>query len=141
MFETILLYGSAAAVIHFLVVGLLYMNPLVDRLYRRETGKNPALRVWNNKKHYMILMFSGSLVECWLLAMGYLLLRGAFAKPASWEVAAACALLLGLIRIYPRAFDKWIQTTYPSRLIAVEAVNGLLGSAVVILSMRLLMGA
>lgn len=135
-----LIYGTGAGIIHFLLVGLLYMNPFVGKMYTAEEGKNGALRVWENKKHYMILMFSGSMIESWLLCLGYQLLRGAFPKPASWATALACALILGLIRVYPRAFDKWIQTNYPHKLILVEAINGMIGSMILILAMRLLLG-
>jgi hypothetical protein len=115
------------------------MNPVVDRMYREESGRNPALRNWPDKKKYMALMFGGSLLESWLLCFGYLLLRGAFARPDAWETALLCALVLGLVRVYPRSFDKWIQTTYPRRLIAVESLNGMIGSAITILAMRLLL--
>jgi len=138
MLVDVLLYGSGAAVIHFLLIGILYSNPLVSRMYLAEENKNRALRVWKNKKHYMLLMFTGSLIEAWLLSLGYLLLRSAFPRSGSLITAVVCSLVLGFIRIYPRAFDKWIQTTYPVRLIVVESVNGMIGSFVIILSMRLL---
>ena len=134
-----LIFGTGAGIIHFLLVGLLYMNPFAAKMYSAEEGKNGALRVWDNKKHYMILMFSGTMIESWLLCLGYQLLSGAFPRPASWATAIACAVILGLIRVYPRAFDKWIQTTYPHKLIFLEAVNGMIGSMIIVLGMRLLL--
>lgn len=139
MITDILIFGSGAALIHFLLVGLLYMNPLVSRMYLAAEKTNPAIRIWPDKKHYMLLMFFGSLIETWILSLGYLILRDAFIRPSAWETAVICAVILAMIRVYPRAFDKWIQTRYPLRLIAVEAVNGFLGSVFIILGMRLLL--
>jgi hypothetical protein len=40
-------------------------------------------------------------------------------------------LILIAVKIFPRFFDMWIQTTYPNRLLAVEFVNGTIGSFVI----------
>jgi len=36
--------------------------------------------------------------------------------------------LLAAIRVYPRFWNMWIQTTYPARLLVVELVNGSIGT-------------
>jgi len=40
-------------------------------------------------------------------------------------------LILIAVKIFPRFFDMRIQTTYPNRLLAVEFVNGTIGSFVI----------
>src|SRR5690348_12712443 len=49
MFADLLLWGSLAGVVHFLVIGILYGNPVIDRLYRDETERSPAVKRWASK--------------------------------------------------------------------------------------------
>ena len=39
-------------------------------------------------------------------------------------------LVLIAIKIWPRFFDMWIQTTYPNRKLVIELINGSIGSFV-----------
>ena len=52
------------------------------------------------------------------------------------------ALLLGFlfagIRIYPRSWNMWIQSSYPNRLIWIESVNGVLSTLAIITALELL---
>ena len=41
------------------------------------------------------------------------------------------AFILIALKIFPRFFDMWIQSTYPNKLLAVEFVNGTIGSFVI----------
>ena len=42
------------------------------------------------------------------------------------------------LRVYPRFWTMWVQSTYPRRLLAVEVVNGVLGTLVVVLTLHVL---
>lgn len=137
MWMDILLWGLVAGLTHFVVVGLLYMNPVVARLYREAEGA-PALRVWQNQREYLIKMFAGTQVEVFILTGAYLYLRNLFPDPTSFRVALILGGVLAAVRVYPRFWNMWIQTTYPRSLLFVELVNGTLGTFVIVFSLWLL---
>jgi hypothetical protein len=128
-----------AGVVHFNLLGALYGNPWVDRMNAGAAKQSPAVRQWPSKPRYMLTQFVGTQVEIFLLALGFFWLRPLVGMPG-----VAGALLLGLlfaaIRVYPRFWNMWIQTTYPSRLMTVELVNGTLGTLAVAVTLQLLGG-
>ncbi len=137
MWIPILLWGLVAGLLHFVVVGMLYMNPGVARLYREAEG-SPALRVWRNQREYLMNMFAGTQIEIYLLTGACLYLRRLFPDPARFSVALILGGILAAVRVYPRFWNMWIQTTYPRKLLFVEGINGILGTLVVVLSLWLL---
>lgn len=48
------------------------------------------------------------------------------------------ALLLAAVRVYPRFWNMWIQSTYPRHLLAIEVVNGTLSTFLVVGGLALL---
>lgn len=42
------------------------------------------------------------------------------------------------MRVYPRLWNKWIQSTYPGRLLAIEFVNGIASTFCITLALELL---
>ncbi|MCB9653086.1 MAG: hypothetical protein H6729_02995 [Deltaproteobacteria bacterium] len=132
-----LLWGTVAGVIHFVVVGALYGNPFVDRLYRRATESEPGVRRWASRRRYMLAMFAGTQVEVYFLALAYFWLRPAVAD-ASLAGTLSLGTLLAAVRVYPRFWNMWIQSTYPRRLLAVEVVNGTVGTVVIVLVLHFL---
>lgn len=137
MIFDILIWGFAIGIIHFFIVGLLYLNPLVARQY--EKGKNSsAVKIWNNQKEYLIKMFLGTQVEIYILTTVYLYLRQMFASPHSFHTALILAFLSALVRVYPRFWNMWIQSTYPKNLLFIEFINGVIGTFVIILGIWLL---
>ena len=137
MLIDILVWGLVVGVIHFVVVGILYMNPVIARLYREAKG-SPALRVWENQKEYLIKMFAGTQIEIFIFTGAYLYLRHLFSEPMSFRVALIIACILSVTRVYPRFWNMWIQTTYPVNLLIVESINGTIGTFVVVLSLWVL---
>lgn len=134
---TILLWGLVIGIIHFLILSLLYLNPLVARAYAQAQEK-PVMRQWDSQGKYVATMFLGTQVEIWALTTGYLTLRTLFPQPHTWETALLLGALFTVIRVYPRFFNMWMQTSYPRTLLAVEAVNGTIGTFVVVLGLKLL---
>jgi len=57
-------------VIHFVVVGALYMNPFVDRIYKRFSD-HPGVRKWPSITRYVATMFIGTQVEVYILAAAF----------------------------------------------------------------------
>ncbi len=137
MIVDILLWGLVIGVIHFAIVGALYQNPWVARLYRDAEG-DPGVRKWESKKAYIAWMFAGTQVEVFILAGAYLYLRQLFAAAEGLDTALILAGILAGVRVYPRFWNMWIQSSYPNRLLAVEAVNGTVGTFVIVLGLKLL---
>ena len=137
MLADILKWGFVAGIVHFFVVGLLYMNPFVARIYGEAQG-HPAIRVWENQKEYLVKMFAGTQIEIFILTGAYLYFRRLFPDPTGLGVALIISCILSAIRVYPRFWNMWIQSTYPVKLLIVEVVNGIIGTFVVILSLWLL---
>lgn len=139
MFVSTLLWGAVVGVIHFVLVGVLYGNPFVDRFYREAAGKEPGVKVHPSKPKYFVQMFLGTQVEIFILALAFFWLR-----PLVSIEGLLGSTLLGLlfagIRVYPRFFNMWIQSTYPNRLLVIELVNGVLGTLIVVTTLQLIAG-
>jgi len=60
MIFDVLLWGLAIGIVHFVVVGTLYANPLVARQYEK-AKKSSGVKIWENQKEYLInLTFAGN---------------------------------------------------------------------------------
>lgn len=137
MILNILVWGLVVGLIHFIVVGGLYQNPVVAKIYKTlET--HPGMKQWPSAKGYLGRMFLGTQVEIIIFAAAYVYLRQFFPNPDSWMTVITLSVIFAAIRIYPRSFAMWIQSSYPSKLIAIETVNGTLGTCVIMLSLKLL---
>jgi hypothetical protein len=132
---TVLLWGAAAGTVHFVFIALAYANPIVDRISAKAEAESPAVRQWASKPTYFVTQFLGTQIEVYILTIGFLWLR-----PVVEFHGYVGALLLGAlfaaIRVYPRFWNMWVQTTYPRRLLAVEVVNGTLGTLVIALFLQ-----
>lgn len=137
MIVDILLWGLVIGVIHFVVVGALYQNPFVAKFYKAATGE-PGFKAWPDQKKYLVSMFLGTQVEVFILTGAYLYLRQLFANPDSMGTALLLSAFLAAIRVYPRFWNMWIQSTYPNKLLAVEFVNGIIGTFVIVVGLKLL---
>ena len=132
---SVLLWGTVIGVVHFVVVGLLYQNPYVARLYKKH-GEDPGVRKWVSTARYMILMFVGTQIEVYLISASYLYLTSLLGKTLTYS--CILGLIVAAIRVYPRFWNMWIQSSYPRRLLAVEVVNGTIGSFVIVLGLHVL---
>jgi hypothetical protein len=137
MFTSILSYGLLAGVAHFILIGALYGNPVVDRIYAAAAATSPAVRRWHSKPRYLATQFLGTQVEVFAITAAFWWLR-----PAVSTAGMSGALMLGLViaalRVYPRFWNMWIQTTYPRRLLAIEIVNGTIGTLAIALLLQAL---
>ena len=136
-FTNVLTFGSLVGVIHFIVVGALYGNPLVDRLYKEAQAHHPAVRRWPSMPRYLATQFVGTQVEVFLLCAAFLWLRP-MVGPTGVSTTLLLGALLGAVRVYPRFWNMWIQSTYPRKLLAIELVNGTLGTFAIVGSLAAL---
>ena len=131
MLVSALLWGLVAGVVHTVVTGALYGNPLVDRVYQRAMMEEPGVKDWPSRPRYLLTQIAGTQVEIWILAIGFLWLRPLLGVQGL-AGTALLALLFSGIRVYPRFWNMWIQSTYPDRMLAIEAFAGVVGTFVVV---------
>lgn len=107
----------------FVVGGLLYMNPLVAKVYRRYE-KHPSMKTWDTQRRYLLGVFCiAGLIPIFFIAVSY-----EYLKPVDWVLFG---FLLCGIRIVPRCCDIWMQTSYPDKILFIELINGLILSFVI----------
>lgn len=131
MVTTALVWGAVAGVLHFALVGALYGNPVIDRLYASAAEESPSLKRWASKPAYLLTQFLGTQVEVFILAIAFVWLRP-LVDTQGYGGAILLGSLFAAIRVYPRFWNMWIQTTYPNRLLAVEFVNGVIGTLAIV---------
>jgi hypothetical protein len=137
---TVIVWGFAAGLVHFVVIGVLYGNPLTDRLSAGLEASSPAVKQWASKPRYFVTQFFGTQVEVYLFTMAFVWLRPRIDVPG-FAGAMMLGALLAAVRVYPRFWNMWIQTTYPNRLLAIEVVNGTLGSLAVFAFLQAVLGS
>jgi len=127
----ILIWGAVVGVIHVVVTGGLYGNPVVDGIYSRAMKEEAGVKDWPSKARYLITQILGTQVEIYILAFSY-----AWLRPLLDVDGLNGALLLGVafcgIRVYPRSWNMWIQSTYPNRLIGIETLVGVISTFTVV---------
>jgi len=127
----ILLVGFIISVIWFVVGGVLYMNPIVAKIYKGFED-HPSMKKWSSQKKYMINMYLlGILIPSLITTFVYLAL-----SPIS---TLFFGLMLAGVRIVPRFFDMYMQSSYPNKLLYVEIVNGTILSFLVAVALSWLL--
>jgi len=119
----ILTAGLLASIVWFILGSVLYVNPWIAKIYKKHEG-SPGLKTWKNQKQYIITMyFIGALIPCLIFAAFYAFIDHAFTGTLLTKTIYVGLILTG-IRVIPRFFDMWIQSTYPDTLLTIEIVNG-----------------
>jgi len=132
-----LLAGFIASIVWFIVGGIVYMNPIVAGIYKKFKS-SPGLKNWKNTKSYLINTYVfAALIQCLIFSLVYL-----FIKPVLPGTLEMNTLFFGLVlvgvKIIPRLFDMWMQSTYPNKLLGMELINGIIGSFVIALVLVLM---
>ena len=132
--------GFIASLIWFFVGGLLYMNPIVANIYKAAES-SPGVKKWDSIPKYLGFMFLIMLIPNMLWALVFTMIKPIL-SPVALNAGVVFALMLVVIKIIPRFFDMWIQSTYPDRLLVIELINGTIGCFVIALTFAcLLQGA
>lgn len=127
MLYNVLVWGLVAGIGHFVFIGLLYGNPFVAKQYDEAMKTQPSVRNWPSPGKYRLIQFLGTQVEVFILALSYFLFRPAM-NDSGWSSVMVLGAVLALVRVYPRFWNMWIQTTYPRNLLLIEIINGTLGT-------------
>jgi hypothetical protein len=75
MIITILLWGAVAGLVHFVLIGILYGNPITERISAKAEAESPAVRKWPSKVKYFVTQFFGTRVEVYILTFAFVWLR------------------------------------------------------------------
>ncbi len=134
----ILIWGAVVGVIHVMVTGALYGNPVVDGIYARAMKEEPGVKDWPSKPRYLVTQILGTQVEVYILAAVF-----AWLHPRLGLEAMTATLLLGVafsgIRVYPRSWNMWIQSTYPNRMIGIETFAGVVSTFTIVVGLHYLL--
>jgi hypothetical protein len=133
-----ILGGIAASVVWFVIGAVVYMNPYVGKIYKKYE-EAPSVKNRKNIKTFIGNTFVFSiLIQCLLFAFIYL-----FMKPILPGTLILNMFYFGIIlvavKIIPRFFDMWVQSSYPTPLLTIEIINGTIGSFVIALVFSLLL--
>lgn len=127
MVGMILGYGALVGLIHFAVTGALYGNPVIGGMYAAAMGSEPGVKRWRSQARYLLTQFLGTQVEVYIVAVAFVLFRAAVPLKG-YAGATVLGFAFAALRVYPRFWNMWIQSTYPNRLLLVELVNGVLST-------------
>jgi hypothetical protein len=130
-------YGLVIGVIHYILIGILYMNPLVDGMYKKAQEANPSVRIRTSASNYLTKQFIGTQVEIWIITASYFYLRQ-YLPFTALEAGLILGLIFGGIRIYERFWNTYIQTNYPAPLLVIEFINGMIGTFIITIGLSLM---
>jgi hypothetical protein len=124
--------GVAATVVWFIVGAVVYMNPVVARIYKNYEA-DPSVKNRKDVKSFIINTFVFSvLIQCFIFAFVYLYIKPILPGTLLLNTIYFGGILVAL-KIIPRFFDMWVQSKYPMTLLNIELINGTIGSFVIAL--------
>ncbi len=130
MFLDAVLWSIPAGIIHFIILGALYGNPFIDRIFAEAQKNEPGVRPWDSKPKYLITQYLGTQVEVFIIVFAYIYLRD-LVPAQGMQQAMMLGGLFACLRIYPRFWNMWIQSTYPVKLLRIEVINGVIGTLII----------
>ncbi len=130
MFIDAVLWSIPAGLVHFIILGALYGNPFIDKIFAEAQNKEPGVRRWESKPKYLITQFLGTQVEVIIIVFAYIYLRD-LVPAQGMQKAMILGGLFSCLRIYPRFWNMWIQSTYPMKLLGIEVINGIIGTLII----------
>ncbi len=125
-----LIGGFAATIVWFFVGAILYMNPYVGKIYKKYED-DPSVKNRKDVKSFIINTFVFSvLIQCFIFAFAYLYIKPVLPGTLILNVIYF-GIILVAVKIIPRLFDMYVQSKYPTKLLAIEVINGAIGSFVI----------
>ena len=137
MIVQVIWIGALVGLVHFVILGMLYGNPVVGKMYQQAQATEPSVKKWPKQGKYLLTQFLGTQGEVFIITFGFIWLKPLLGME-NLTGAICLGLLFSAIRIYPRFWNMWIQSNYPNKLLAVEFVNGFIGTIVMALTLNFL---
>lgn len=126
---TFLLAVLAATVIWFVLAGILFFNPVTDKVYRSEE-KHAAVRTLPQSPKTIGMILIAIIIQTVLWAYVYTLVAAAL--PGDKLIKGLMfGLILVLTKIIPREADRILLTTYPKKRMTIEFIIGIICSLAV----------
>ena len=122
--------GLAATIIWFMIGAVVYMNPFVAKIYKKyET--DPSVKNRKDVKTFILNTFVFSvLIQCIIFAFVYLYIESILPGTVLLNTLYF-GIILVAVKIIPRLFDMYVQSKYPTTLLSIELINGVIGSFVI----------
>lgn len=122
--------GFVASLAWIIIAVVLYMNPYVANIYHYQMS-SPALKKWKNIPSFLMFQYIGMLLQSVLWAFVYY-----FVKPVLPPGIIMKIFLFGFIifavKIIPKLYELWEQSTYPDDLLVIEFINNTIGSFAIV---------
>jgi len=124
-----ILGGIIATVIWFFVGALVYMNPIIDKIYKKFNNDSNVKHRGETKTFLAKTFVFSILIQAMLFAFIYAFIQSLL--PGTLFLNGIYyALILVALKIIPRYLDMWMQSNYPIALLNIEFINGTIGSFV-----------
>ncbi len=133
----ILLWGLVTGAIHFVIMGVLYGNPFIDKIYQKAQKDSPGVKKWESRAKYLLTQFLGTQVEIFIMTAGFYWIKTLVNVNCMCTVMQIGLIFAG-IRVYPRFWNMWIQSTYPNSMLLIEGIFGTISTFIVVISLYLL---
>jgi len=106
------------------------MNPFVAKIYKKyET--DPSVKNRKDVKTFILNTFVFSvLIQCIIFAFVYLYIESILPGTVLLNTLYF-GIILVAVKIIPRLFDMYVQSKYPTTLLSIELINGVIGSFVI----------
>ncbi|MFH1050111.1 MAG: hypothetical protein V1779_04165 [bacterium] len=130
-------YGFAIGVVHYIIIGILYMNPIVSKIYDDAQNSNPSVKIRNSTSNYLTKQFLGTQIEIWIITASFFFIKQ-YLPFTAIETGFILGAIFGGIRIYERFWNMYIQTNYPFKLLVIEFVNGIIGTFIITVGLSLI---
>lgn len=119
----------AASIAWFLAAGILFFNPIVDKMYRSEES-HAAVKTLPQTPGTIGKILLAILAQIVLWAYVYTLIQSALPGD-KMEKGLWFGLIIVFMKMVPRDVDRILLTTYPSTRMTIEFVIGIICSFVV----------
>jgi len=122
--------GSAATLVWFIIGAIVYMNPFVAKIYEHYED-DPSVKNRKDVKTFIINTFLYSVfIQSFLFAFIYLLIQPVLPGTVLMNTIYF-GMILVIVKTIPRFFDMYVQSKYPTTLLFIELINGSIGSFVI----------
>ena len=112
-----------ATVAWFLLAAVLFFNPIVDPIYRRQES-HAAVRELPQNGGTIAKILGAVILQCALWAWVYVTIADALPGEAMTKGLTFAAIITA-VKVIPRDVDRLLLTTYPTLRMVIEFVIGI----------------